>query len=370
MALINRNILNFICLSIAIMSSYHHFAQNIVANHNFVDINKCTEHNATCAPEAWLLASPNIPLHKNGEVGIVVLNSSAPNIRQYVQTELLMEMEANKEYKISIRFRADDCIINSIGVKLSDAFVCLEKDQLLSNASFDFSKQLSNIKKKKQRKWMELDYIYKAQGGEKFILIGCFNSDKSQERSFKKNPLPYKNYYYFFDKIDVIPTYLDTLPSESEYVQKHLYNFNYRHSFCRYTPYQKIESIITDTILAIEDTPQIDSIILGDVLFDFNSDSLKKESKDEILLRINTIQIKTLSTVNVYGYTDSIGNDQYNIELSQKRADAVKQFLIDLGVPKEIISSIGMGSKNPIADNKTEEGRSKNRRIELIFKYH
>jgi outer membrane protein OmpA-like peptidoglycan-associated protein len=71
------------------------------------------------------------------------------------------------------------------------------------------------------------------------------------------------------------------------------------------------------------------------------------------------------SLVDVYGHTDSTGADQYNMDLSQRRADAVSRYLISRGVSSARLQAKGMGESYPVADNNTAEGRAKNRRVEV-----
>lgn len=71
------------------------------------------------------------------------------------------------------------------------------------------------------------------------------------------------------------------------------------------------------------------------------------------------------SLVDVYGHTDSTGSDQYNLDLSQRRADAVSRYLISRGVSSARLQAKGMGESYPVADNATADGRSKNRRVEV-----
>lgn len=71
--------------------------------------------------------------------------------------------------------------------------------------------------------------------------------------------------------------------------------------------------------------------------------------------------------VIISAHTDSIGNEDYNLSLSQKRASAIYTKLLDLGVNKDNLSTMGYGEKNPITTNKTKEGRAENRRVEAIF---
>ena len=75
----------------------------------------------------------------------------------------------------------------------------------------------------------------------------------------------------------------------------------------------------------------------------------------------------TASKFVVEGHTDSTGSDKINKELSQKRADAVMNFLIENGFPAENIKATGYGSEKPIGDNKTRQGRQENRRVEIFL---
>ena len=71
------------------------------------------------------------------------------------------------------------------------------------------------------------------------------------------------------------------------------------------------------------------------------------------------------SLIDVMGHTDSTGSDQYNLELSRRRAESVTNYLVSRGVARARIESIGYGEQYPIADNTTEEGRARNRRVEI-----
>lgn len=70
--------------------------------------------------------------------------------------------------------------------------------------------------------------------------------------------------------------------------------------------------------------------------------------------------------IEVAGHTDSVGTDAYNLRLSQRRADTVRAYLIEKGIAADRLFAKGYGESSPVADNKTAEGRYKNRRVELI----
>jgi OOP family OmpA-OmpF porin len=102
-----------------------------------------------------------------------------------------------------------------------------------------------------------------------------------------------------------------------------------------------------------------------DTFFDFDKSVLKTEGKarlKELAEKVNSI---SLEVVIVVGHTDNVGTDAYNQKLSQRRAEAVKAYMVSLGVAKNRIYTEGKGESEPTADNKTAAGRAKNRRVEV-----
>ena len=106
---------------------------------------------------------------------------------------------------------------------------------------------------------------------------------------------------------------------------------------------------------------------LTDVKFENGSANLTQESKDRLDKTAEVIKNYTNFHYAIHGHTDNRGNENFNIKLSAKRAEAVKAYLVSKGVPADILETKGIGSAEPIADNNTKEGRSKNRRVEFII---
>lgn len=105
----------------------------------------------------------------------------------------------------------------------------------------------------------------------------------------------------------------------------------------------------------------------SDLLFPTNSSYLTEEAKIE-LSKLSKLLIKDSGRkVRVDGHTDATGTEEYNQWLSEKRAASVKKFLEDAGIAATRISTNGLGQTAPVADNKTPEGRQKNRRVEVII---
>lgn len=101
------------------------------------------------------------------------------------------------------------------------------------------------------------------------------------------------------------------------------------------------------------------------ITFRYNSDEIESASLKPIKQTAHALKKYPDHTVRVAGYTDSLGNPNYNVDLSQRRAKAVAMELVKEGVPAKNVSFIGYGAANPVASNKTREGRAQNRRVEL-----
>ena len=103
----------------------------------------------------------------------------------------------------------------------------------------------------------------------------------------------------------------------------------------------------------------------ADAFFDFDKSVLKPEGRaklDDLVGKIKGINLEVIIAV---GHTDSVGADAYNQRLSVRRAEAVKGYLVSKGIERNRVYTEGKGEKQPVADNKTAEGRAKNRRVEI-----
>ena len=103
----------------------------------------------------------------------------------------------------------------------------------------------------------------------------------------------------------------------------------------------------------------------ADAFFDFNKSVIKPEGKAKLDDLISKIQGINLEVIIAVGHTDSVGSDAYNQKLSIRRSEAVKAYLVSKGIEKNRVYTEGKGEKQPVADNKTAEGRAKNRRVEI-----
>jgi OmpA-OmpF porin, OOP family len=103
----------------------------------------------------------------------------------------------------------------------------------------------------------------------------------------------------------------------------------------------------------------------ADAFFDFDKAVLKPAGKsqlDDVVSRLKGVDLEVVIAV---GHTDSVGADKYNEKLAIRRAEAVKAYMVSKGIESNRVYTEGKGEKQPVADNKTAEGRAKNRRVEI-----
>jgi len=105
---------------------------------------------------------------------------------------------------------------------------------------------------------------------------------------------------------------------------------------------------------------------VGEAYFDFDKAHLKPGAADVLSDAVRTLKDNPSVHAEVAGHTDSIGSEAYNMKLSERRAEAVKRYLVDQGIDASRLDARGYGESRPIADNKTKQGRAQNRRAEII----
>ena len=121
-----------------------------------------------------------------------------------------------------------------------------------------------------------------------------------------------------------------------------------------------------NSILQTRDSARGLIVNMSDVLFDTGSYTLKPGAREKLAKISGILLAHPGLTLQIEGHTDSVGSDEYNQQLSERRADSVRDFLAEQGVPVSSITARGFGKTQPVASNDTPEGRQRNRRVELV----
>ncbi len=370
------------------------FSQNLVSNGSFENANACpvglnelflcshwmpygTSHPSpdffhSCSSPHKMGVPNNAYGHqyaKNGQayVGLIAFLTIdkkneenwklSDNHREFIQTYLKKPLIAGKRYyaEFSVSLVEDcDYAIGNIGMVLTAdspelTWPKIEFEYLKPQIQSQQGKILSDSKK-----WMKISGEFIANGKEKVLTIGNFSNDKNTtvaknkatrvHNNFRNRFLP-KIAYYFIDDVKVI--LLDSLDSESP------------------TPVITKNSPIKNEYFGTLKVGE--KVVLENIYFEFDKANLLSESFFELdklhRLLLETPQLE----IQIEGHTDVIGNDAYNIELSQKRAAAVFDYLLKKGIDESRISFMGFGKKIPISSNDTQEGRAANRRVQFMI---
>lgn len=189
-----------------------------------------------------------------------------------------------------------------------------------------FHPELDTLKKKGL--WQEFRGYYLAKGGEKYVALGHFSSRKRGNTNSSSNL--YDNYVFDVASIDG----------------------------CSY--------FFVDSLVVEEYSPDRNiTIVLPKISFDHNKYSIKKESFCSLDVFASYLAFMPMVKISVEGHTSSIGNKKENLELSERRAIAVKNYLISKGIQKDRIVAKGFGAEVPFVPG--EDNDSKNRRVEIRF---
>jgi OmpA-OmpF porin, OOP family len=128
---------------------------------------------------------------------------------------------------------------------------------------------------------------------------------------------------------------------------------------------QKVEFSAMELSKALRDNG---SVSLHGIQFDTGKATIKPESEAVLSEVVKALKIDDTLKVEIQGHTDNVGTPAANLALSQGRAAAVRSYLVQGGVPPARLTTVGLGDTKPVADNKTDSGRTENRRVELVKK--
>jgi outer membrane protein OmpA-like peptidoglycan-associated protein len=359
-------------ICIVILLPAYGFNQNLLVNPGFEEENICSEYKVNCAPEGWINNMPSLVyyfneplLAHNGSkfVTLIAGHSQKPYYRTFVRSKLLCGLQKGKIYRLELFVKSIHPILDSMGVYFTSYDFLFEKQAYHKIIPSLYFANAITKNKKADTSWQKFAFDYKANGNETFITIGNFSK---RGVSGLTGIYMEKNFFVLVDDISLIPTDVnERLCPDWKKNREEIYAQDERHEYLeKYIKhYRDKPATVKKPLPTI--TLHIDTLTIPDVFFATNSFMLNSKAVkllDSFSQKINNYKV---DSIVVYGHTDSRGEEAYNKELSWRRANSVAAYLQKKVSTK--IESRGIGSDKPVADNRSAEGRRKNRRVEIFF---
>jgi OmpA-OmpF porin, OOP family len=302
--------------------------------------------NKAGVPYNWAGMAP--AFEGNAYMGLIAcmeqLDKNQIAYREYIRVKLTDSLRQGQSYYASMRvFLAQSSVMacNGLGMFFSNSdmassirhnYPVTPDIQKYGNPIIDTPDQ-----------WVQICGTFAAKGGEIYLIIGNFESDQSMKfRMFDPNLMEMAHNpmaYYYIDNVEVRET------SQGQ-------------EFLCDAPNLKPFSGRLET-----NKP----LVLANLLFNLNESVILPPSFAELDALVQLLQHNNTILVQISGYTDNLGQEAYNRQLSEQRAHAVKNYLLNRGIASSRINTRGMGSQIPVASNKTPDGQQLNRRVEIIL---
>jgi len=275
---------------------------------------------------------------KSGDAygGFLLYLNSRQEYFEFIQVPLTAALKAGEEYyaEFYVSLAEDsEFAVDGIGMHFA-----VRPPLLMQGGYALVQPQVSNPTKNiilDKTNWIKISGQFKARGGERFLTIGNFKTRPANTvkkvKTNRSEKEPYKYAYYYLDEVTVKP--VGTQPQ------------------------------ITEEYFGNLATNQ--PVVLKNIFFAVDKATLLPESLPELDQLYALLQGKPDLRIALAGHTDNTNTATYNQKLSEDRAQAVKEYLVQKGIATNRLSTKGYGDTRPIADNKTEIGESQNRRVEF-----
>lgn len=335
------------------------FSQNLVQNGGFEDFVSCPVKMSNLNKDAEHWSAPTlgttdyfnecsrtklgVPMNFKGRqepyegAAYAGLYLFAPrDYREYIQVPLTETLEKGSRYRltlfISLSEKSDGAVMDMGAVFSEKPLSVHTKRELSQRELMEATAQTTHIKQfpvagyyQDKQDWMELSFDMVSKGFESYLILGNFKSNAGTSYLDGQNPSTKEEGYAYYYLDDISLTYIGPeYKTDEVYVLDHV-NFN----FDRFDLQPKAEQSLRDVYEHLRRNPNL--------------------------------------KVAINGHTDDLGSDDYNDILSRERASSVAQYLIDLGLDKNRITSKGYGDSKPLDTTLTEEARRKNRRVEFVM---
>jgi len=279
----------------------------------------------------------------NYAVGIItsMTNTYTDSYREYIQVKLGKTLKPGLRTYVElwvVKERQAKLVSNNIGVYFSAGKWHENTEEVVKKTPQINCDTLLNAEK---QEWVKIEGSFISEAPLRYMTIGNFfdNENTKAERCQYYSASPYVPPYAYY-LIDDIKVWQDEPEGE------------------------EVEEKSTFDISGIEKNR---AVRLNNIIFEFDSAILKDSSYTELNLLLSFLKAHPTVKIAIQGHTDNYGATPYNLKLSESRAKAVYDFLLEKGVAAERLSYAGFGESQPVLSNETDEGRSQNRRVEFLI---
>ncbi|WP_343485607.1 OmpA family protein [Allomuricauda sp. d1] len=336
-------------------------SQNLVKNPSFESYSKCpnalgtfnfhvdnwstptdgtTDYFNTCSEVMGAPENFNGVQHpKFGEAYAGLYFYAPADYREYIQIELKRMLRKGTKYELIFYIslaEGSDFAVKDFGVLFSYQSIeiqtkkNLSKGQLYKNrGNKHYSLEINHPEFHEDKSdWLKVSTVIEAKGFEKYLVLGNLRDNAATRKIQTKRRESKRGAYYYIDMVSLARIGAD---------DDHTENFELERRY-----------------------------VFEHVLFEFDDFTIQDQAEEKIAMVVEYIKAQNV-LITIHGHTDNQGTADYNKKLSLQRAKAIADFLVDAGVPAALVSTVGHGSKSPIATNDSPEGRQKNRRAEFEF---
>lgn len=345
-----------------LLSIYPLQSQNLVPNPSFEKVNRITNHwvpsdyifeeriedwttpnlgspdiffdkviDKITPPRKGVDLSPHLPRTGHMMIGIKTYGCETytQHCKEYLQIKLKEKIKAGEEYFVEfwVNPMSTSIHVNNIGAAFAD--VEIQDNSEYGIYYFDPLVNEKNVIANAPNEWHRVAATVTANEDAQYLLLGNFFTDEETQVEREADDIRYS--YYFIDDVLVRPLHATT------------------------------------DDWSADDMEIGNTIQLNDILFQTNEAKLLPASFRELQQLAKLLQEKPELVIRINGHTDNQGEEDYNLTLSEKRAEAVVQYLVQKGISEERLQFRGFGETQPMSSNDTAEGQKLNRRVEFVI---
>jgi len=273
---------------------------------------------------------------------------------EYIQAKLTKPLETGKKYYAEVwvqRVMVSSRASNNIGIYFSESLInTRNRLPICLQPHINHDKVIES----KNHLWEKVSGVFMAESAAQYIIIGNFYSN--EETKIIKMPEGKNDAHYYLDDVLVRPATEIEGPTPIPPV-------------CTAPTKVEVKKMTTTKELDLTkiEFKKGNHIELSNIYFETGKSELLPESMTELTKLYNMMYNYPYMEIEINGHTDNVGADEYNINLSKDRANAVVVYLLKKKIDERRIAHNGYGRTLPVATNDTEEGREKNRRVEFVI---